>query len=44
MTVLGQSLVSAEYLYIKDPSQINYKLIHMVKTEQEDDDSEEDGL
>ena len=45
-TVLDQEHTSAEYLYMKDPVQPNYKLIYMVKTENEDEDNseEDDGL
>jgi len=45
-TVLSQELASAEYLYMKDPVQHNYKLYHMVKTDhdEEDDDEEDEGL
>ena len=43
VTILDQEQNAAEYLYMKDPVQYNYKLIHMVKTENEgDDDDEED--
>ena len=43
VTVLQQEQTSAEYLYMKDPTQYNYRLIHMIKTENEgEDDSEED--
>ena len=40
--MLEQEHPSAEYLYMKDPVQPNYKLIHMVQTEKEDDDNSED--
>ena len=45
-TVLEQDQPSAEYLYMKDPIQPNYKLIHMVKTEidEEEDSEDDDGL
>lgn len=45
-TVLEQEHTSAEYLYMKDPVQPNYRLIHMVKTEDEDEDNseEDDGF
>ena len=45
-TVLQQEHSSAEYLYMKDPVQPNYKLIHMVKSENEDDEGsdEDDGF
>mgnify|MGYP000932838651 CR=1 FL=1 len=45
-TVLAQEDTSAEYLYMKDPVQPNYKLIHMVKTENEAEENsdEDDGL
>ena len=45
-SVLAQEVTSAEYLYIKDPVGNNYRLIHMIKTENEadDDDDEDDGF
>ena len=44
-TVLLQEQPSAEYLYMKDPSQYTYRLFHMIKVENEgDDDSEDDGF
>lgn len=46
-TVLTQEQTAADYLYMKDPSQYNYRLYYMVKTENEgedDDDSDETGL
>ena len=46
-TVQQQEEGQAEYLYLKEPSQVQYRLIKMVNEENEEDeesDSEEDGL
>lgn len=45
-TCLEQEQQSAEYLYMKDPTQTNYRLIHMIKSENEDEDGsdEDDGF
>lgn len=46
VTVLKMDQTSAEFLYMKDPVQPNYRLIHMLKTEHDDDDNsdEDDGF
>lgn len=46
-TVQMQEDQQAEYLYMKEPSQIQYRLIKMVNDENEEDDesdSDDDGL
>ena len=46
MTVFELEHPTAEYLYMKEPVQATYKLIHMIKTENddEDDSAEDDGF
>ena len=47
VTVLDQDQTAADYLYMKDPSQYNYRLYHMVKMEieaEDEDDEDDDGL
>jgi len=41
-TILAQDQTSADYLYMKDPNQANYKLYHMVNAENEDDDDDDE--
>lgn len=46
-TVQQQEEGQAEYLYLKEPNQVQYRLIKMVNEENEEDeesDDEEDGL
>ena len=45
-SVLAQEVTSAEYLYMKEPVNTNYRLIHMIKSDEDEDDEddEDDGL